>query len=289
MPSTGYGPGSEAACSAAYPHPAGSGRWRACHATMCAVELAIPVPGGEVRGEDTGGDGAPLVLMHPGWGDSAIWDPVLTRLTSRYRVIRYDARGYGRSPKPAAAFSQLADLAAVLDHLGVDRAAVAGHSGGGGPALGLALDQPERVTALILVAPGVQDYPWPADDPYFTEFGALYEAGDRDGLIALGLRTWAVAGSDPAARAQIGSAVAAFFAQGSWERPDPPVYGRLGEVRVPAVLTIGDLDYPLMRDCGERIAGRIPGCRTVLVPGADHLLPLRAPDRLADLITEYVR
>lgn len=169
---------------------------------MPGMELAIPVGGGEVWAEDTG-DGRPLVLMHPGWGDAAIWDPILGRLAARYRVIRYDARGYGRSPASAAPYTHLADLAAVLDHFGVPHAALVAHSGAGGPAVGLALAKPERVSALVLVAPGFQDYPWPQDDPYFQEFEELYTAGDRDGLVALGLRTWAVAGGDPAAQAQI--------------------------------------------------------------------------------------
>jgi 3-oxoadipate enol-lactonase len=226
------------------------------------------------------------VLLHPGWGDATIWDPMLGRLAARYRVIRYDARGYGRSPAPAAPYTQLGDLAAVLDHLGVARSAVVGHSGGGAPAIGLALAQPARVAALVLVAPGVQDYPWPPADPYGQEFEALFTAGDRDGLVELGLRTWAAAGADPAARAQIRSAVAAFFAQGSYERPDPPAYSRLGEISVRSVLAIGDLDYPMVRDCAERIAAAMPGCRMVVLPGADHLLPLRAPGLLADLISD---
>jgi 3-oxoadipate enol-lactonase len=54
------------------------------------------------------------------------------------------------------------------------------------------------------------------------------------------------------------------------------------------VLAIGDLDYPMVRECGERIAGRIPGCRLVVAPGADHLLPLRAPAALAGLIADHV-
>jgi 3-oxoadipate enol-lactonase len=248
------------------------------------MELTIPVAGGEVWAEDTGGDGAPLVLMHPGWGDSAIWDPVMGRLAGRYRVIRYDARGYGRSPAPAAPYTALGDLTAVLDRLGAGRAALVAHSGSGGPALGLALDQPDRVGALILVAPGVEDYPWPADDPYFAEFGAAFEAGDREGLVALGLRTWAAAGADPAAQAQVRSAVTAFFRQDGFMRPEPPVYSRLGQVRAPSVLAVGDLEYPMVRECAERIAGGIPGCRLIVVPGADHLLPLRAPGTLADLI-----
>jgi 3-oxoadipate enol-lactonase len=253
------------------------------------MEVNIPVDGGEVWAEDTGGDGTPLILLHPGWGDSTIWDPMLGRLAARYRVIRYDARGYGRSPAPAGPYTQLADLSAVLDHLAVGRAALVGHSGGAGPAAGFALARPERVGALVLVAPGVHDYPWPEDDPYGKEFEALFTAGDREGLVRLGLRTWAAAGGDPAAQAQVSSAVTAFFRQGDHERPDPPVYPRLGEISAPSVLAIGDREYPMVRECAERIAGRIPGCRTVVMPGADHLLPLRAPGPLADLITEHVR
>jgi pimeloyl-ACP methyl ester carboxylesterase len=64
--------------------------------------MMIAVAGGEVWADDSGGDLPPLVLLHPGVGDSRIWEPLLPTLTSRYRVIRYDARGYGRSPAPAA-------------------------------------------------------------------------------------------------------------------------------------------------------------------------------------------
>jgi 3-oxoadipate enol-lactonase len=171
----------------------------------------------------------------------------------------------------------------------VAQAALVGHSGGGAPAIGLALSQTARVRSLVLVAPGVEDYPWPQDDPYLPDFGKLFEAADREGLVALGLRTHAPAGADPAAEAQIRSAVAAFFRLGDHAEPDPPAYARLGEISAPSVLAIGDLDYPMVRACAEDIAGRIPGCRMIVVPGADHLLPLRAPDLLADLITDHVR
>ncbi|MFI8917214.1 alpha/beta fold hydrolase, partial [Streptomyces sp. NPDC053513] len=65
----------------------------------------IPVKDGEVWADDAGGEGLPLVLLHPGVGDSTVWDPVLPELRARYRVIRYDVRGYGRSPAPTAAYS----------------------------------------------------------------------------------------------------------------------------------------------------------------------------------------
>jgi pimeloyl-ACP methyl ester carboxylesterase len=114
----------------------------------------------------------------------------LRSLPSGRRVISYDARGYGQSAPPTGPFSQFDDAVAVLDRLGVPSALLVGHSGGGGTAVSLALTHPERVTGLVLVAPGVSDYPWPATDAYFTGFEAAFAAGDRAALVELGRRTW---------------------------------------------------------------------------------------------------
>jgi pimeloyl-ACP methyl ester carboxylesterase len=132
----------------------------------------------------------------------------------------------------------------------------------------------------------VPDYPWPTDDPYNIEFMALANAGDRAGLAELGLRTWAAAGPDATARAQIESAVAGMFAQVDFEQPDPPAYEHLAEITAPAVVVVGDLEYPMVTRCADSIADRIPGCRRIGAPGADHLIPLRAPDLVADVIME---
>ena len=123
----------------------------------------IAVDGGEVWADDSGGDGPPLVLLHPGIGDSRIWEPVLPALAALYRVVRHDARGFGRSPAPTAKFSLLADLISVLGYYGLDRAAFVGCSQGGGSALGLTLEQPARVSALVLLCPGIPGYPWPEE------------------------------------------------------------------------------------------------------------------------------
>jgi pimeloyl-ACP methyl ester carboxylesterase len=248
------------------------------------VELMIPVADGEIWAEDTGGDGTPLVLVNADWSTAGIWSPLLGLLADRYRLIRYDDRGFGRSPTPAASFTRLADLRAVVDRVTSGPAIIVGHSGGGGTALGLALSDPERVAALVLIAPGVPDYPWPQDDPYVGEFIKLLTADDGEGLLRLGLATWAPAGGDAAATAEIRAAVTAFLTVGELEQPDPPAYDRLGEVRAPAVVVRGDREYPMVADCADAIASRIPGCRRVLIPGADHMLPLRTPDQLAEII-----
>src|SRR6266536_4044262 len=152
----------------------------------------IAVDGGEVWTDDSGGDGPPLVLLHPGIGDSRIWEPVLPALAASYRVVRYDARGFGRSPAPTAEFSLLADLISVLGHYGLDRAAFVGCSQGGGSALGLTLEQPARVSALVLLCPGIPGYPWPEEpDELDAEYERALDAGDVDALADLLQRIWA--------------------------------------------------------------------------------------------------
>src|SRR6266702_4598540 len=170
------------------------------------MELTVPVAGGHLWADDTGGSGPALVLLHPGWGDSSIWLPMLDGLLPRYRVIRYDTRGVGRSPAPGAPFSQLGDLDAVLDHCGVATAMLVGHSGGGSTAIGLALADPQRVRALLLLAPGGADYPGAREGPYFSGMNELVETGDRDARVLPGQRPRAArparlreAGPDPRA------------------------------------------------------------------------------------------
>jgi 3-oxoadipate enol-lactonase len=242
----------------------------------------IEVDGGTVWADDTGGDGPPLVLLHPGVGDSRIWDPVLPALAAKYRVIRYDARGFGHSPAPTATFSLLRDLVTVLDHYDVKRAAIVGCSQGGGTALGLALEQPERVPALVLLCPGIPGIPLDDDSDEGAVLGAEWEraeaAGDVDGLASVTQRVWGRAGATPEAMEQFRSSARAVLATGDLEQEDPPVYERLTEIAVPSSLLVGDADFAPLIEADKAAAARIPGCELILVPGMDHLPPLRDPE-----------
>jgi 3-oxoadipate enol-lactonase len=246
----------------------------------------IAVEGGEVWADDSAGGGLPVVLLHPGVGDSRIWEPVLPALTASYRVIRYDARGFGRSPAPTAKFSLLSDLITVLDHYGLDRAAMVGCSQGGGSALGLTLNQPARVAALVLLCPGIPGYPWPEEpDDLDAEYEQALDTGDVGVLAALLQRIWASAGPTPAVMEQLRSAARAEISSGDMQQRDPPVFDRLGEISVPTSLLVGDVDYPPLIEANRQAAARIPGCELTVVPGMDHLPPLREPDLVLRTIT----
>jgi pimeloyl-ACP methyl ester carboxylesterase len=233
---------------------------------------------------DSGGDGPPLVLLHPGIGDSRVWEPVLPLLTGSYQVIRYDARGYGRSPASTEPYVLLDDLVAVLDHHGLDRVPLVGSSMGGAVSLSLALADPTRVTGLVLACPEIPGYPMPPE----PELDAVASTGDIDRLIAIGEREWAPAGVDDTVTDLLRSAATAWLSEEDNLGRFDPVYDRLGEVGVPTVLLIGDRDRPPLIAANEAAAARIPGCGLVRLPGVDHFLPLRAPEAVAAAVGKGV-
>ena len=152
---------------------------------------------------DETGEGPPLVLLHEGVVDSRIWEPVLPLLAQRHRVIRYDQRGFGRSPRPYGPYSLVEDLVAILDAAGLERAALAGASRGGNIALAAAVERPERVSALILLGsalPGAQ-----LDVGWTPEQIARWERAEADddwpAMAELDMEVWAPMGADPELRA----------------------------------------------------------------------------------------
>jgi pimeloyl-ACP methyl ester carboxylesterase len=256
------------------------------------TETLVAVDGGEVWADDTGGAGRPLVLLHPGVGDSRIWDGLLPALTPKYRVIRYDARGFGRSPAPSVKFSLLRDLVAVLDHFGVERAAFVGCSQGGGSTLGLVIGEPSWVSALVLLCPGVPGAPaleeaknTPGEEELEAALDRAIEAGDVDGVAGVMQRIWGKSGATPQVMEQLRSAARAALSGGELKEEAAPVFGRLGEITVPSALLVGDADYPPLVEANKQAAAVIPGCAFTLVPGMDHFPPLREPDLVMETIT----
>src|SRR5690349_20089660 len=104
------------------------------------------------------GDGPPVVFLHGGLGDSRLWAPVIERLRDTFRCIAFDFRFYGRSEADEVEWRHDDDVVAVLDALGVERAAVVGLSMGGRVALETALRHPERVDAVVHVAGAVRPF-----------------------------------------------------------------------------------------------------------------------------------
>ncbi len=178
-------------------------------------------------------------------------------------------RGTGRSDSPAGPFSHLEDLGALLDTLGIRRAALIGLSSGAALALDFALHAPNRVTALVLAAPSV---PGIARSPEMDErvrgFGRSAELAPgypeaRETARALILENFR----------PIGPALA---------RPlSPPAAERLAHVRLPVLVLVGEADHPDVQRRARILQRGIPGSRLENTPAAGHLLNLENPEALA--------
>ncbi|MGW2382760.1 alpha/beta fold hydrolase [Streptomyces sp. NPDC001658] len=252
------------------------------------METMVRVEGGEVWADDTGGDGVPLVLLHPGVADSRVWEPVLPALAEGRRVIRYDARGFGRSPAPTVSYTAAGDLKTVLDHFGVGRAVLVGTSMGGATAVSGALNEPGRIAGLVLLVPGITGYPDLEDKELTGRIAELAQAGDMDGLLALSLRLWAAAGTPPDTEAAtlIRAAIPAWFTTYGHVAEDPPAFPRLGELSMPSALLLGEQDQPRTIRCNEEMAQALPDCRLVRSADCDHLPTLRVPGVVAEMVGE---
>jgi 3-oxoadipate enol-lactonase len=253
---------------------------------MTSQEHKIIVEGGHIHAEEIG-DGPPVLLSHAGVTDRRVWDPLLPALADRHRVIRYDSRGYGRSPRPTGPYSLVTDALAVLDQLDVDRAHLVGLSQGAATSLDLALRDPARVVTLTLVAPGLSGFDWPRL-PGYEERAAAFERGDLAGVTDGLIRLWAPlsTGDDFAAtliRDQID-----FLVADDLEVDEPSAIPRLAEVTAPTLVVLGADDLDVITEIGDLLATRIPNARRVMLDGADHILPLRVPDELTALLVEHL-
>ena len=244
------------------------------------------------------GSGRAVVLLHGHTLDRRVWNPLMFDLVgSGLRVIRPDLRGHGRSSRPDAGyhFSHHAnDAAAVLDAVGVDRAAIVGFSFGGGVALELALTQPDRVGALGLIATVMPDRPF---EPAFMEnLKAVARTIRTEGVSAAMAGPWdqsplfAHSFTKPGVRAAVAAIVkdfpgAEFLAterdrvERDWRLPD-----RLGEIAVPTRVMVGEHEMPGFRSYSDEAVEKIPGAELEVVPDCGHLLPLEAPDAVAKMI-----
>jgi 3-oxoadipate enol-lactonase len=234
------------------------------------MQTMLAVGADKIWAEDSGGSGPVLVLLHEGVGDSRMWDPVWSDLTQAHRVIRYDVRGFGRSPAASEEFTLLGDLGAVLDHFDVASSHIAGCSMGGGTALEFALAEPDRVQSLVLLCPGIGGYPYPETPELDEACEALAAVGDDEGIIQILLDVWGRAGEDPLVSDLMRTAMRAWEGEEQFEQEGEPAFDRLGELRVPTILMVGDLDDAALIASNEEAARLIPGCELVVMPGVDH-------------------
>ena len=248
------------------------------------------------------GEGQPFVMIHAGVADSRQWNNEFAYFARRFRVIRYDMRGYGKSEPVEGEYRHLADLTALLDGLHVDQPAIVmGCSIGGQLAMDFTLTHPSRVAALIMVGSNPRglelDIP---DPPEFDEAEEAYDAGDLDLLAEIETHIWfdglgrTPAQVDPAMRQlayEMNRRALSLDAKGLGRRlPNTEVAGaeRLGEIDVPVLVIVGAQDIPYMQAAADYMARKIPSARKETISDAAHLSNMDRPVEFRRVVTEFL-
>ncbi len=250
---------------------------------------------------ETLGEGQPVVFLHSGLASSRMWAAQVRELRGRYRAIRYDLRGFGRSSMPPEPFSHRADLAGLLRFLGVERAVLVGSSMGGRLAIDFALEYPEMVSALVLVGAGISGrQPSEFLMEQWKAIDAVGEAGDMAQAVEMELRLWvdgpgrAPEQVDPALRELVREMDTENFRraleeeQGQPQELEPPALARLGEIGAPTLVLVGEHDVPDFVESAERLARDIPGAKKIVLPGTAHLPSLEQPEAFNRLVLEFL-
>jgi pimeloyl-ACP methyl ester carboxylesterase len=216
-----------------------------------------------------------------------MWDGQHRALGDRWRVVSWDMRGHGETDSPAdpkqySAALTVADMAALLRHVGAERAIIGGLSLGGYVSLAFALAHPAMTQALVICdsGPGYRNAEARAQwNARAQERAASLEA---KGLDALGRRSRET--QQAVHRSAQGLAHAA---RGMLAQEGSQVIDGLAAIRVPALVIVGDQDQPFVAP-SEYMAKKIPGARLAVIPGAGHSSNLDQPEIFNRVLREFL-
>ncbi|MEU6865390.1 alpha/beta hydrolase [Streptomyces sp. NPDC046876] len=281
-----------------------------------------------ILSHDQTGDGAAVLLLHSGVCDRRMWDPQWKALADAgYRVVRADFRGHGETPADFTRPHEASDdVRALLDSLGIERAALVGSSFGGRVALETAARYPERVTALALLCPGLPGHePSAALRAFGAEEDALLEAGDVEAAVALNVEYWLGPQATPETRAAVADMqrhafevqLAAWYAAQAAKAADRPADAGheageaqpaaaaeaadqasdeteaeaapdLSRITVPCLAVGGSQDVADFREIAARLPRILPHARHVELDGAGHLPSLELPTQTTGLLLDFL-
>jgi pimeloyl-ACP methyl ester carboxylesterase len=249
------------------------------------------------------GDGMPVVLTHAAFLDSRMFDELVEPLARRFRVIRYDMRGFGRSSPARGPLCRRKDLARLLDHLRIERAHLVGCSNGGQISLDLALEQPERAASLALVGSTPSGFEVSGEPPrYLFEMMEAAQRGDVDRANELQVRIWLDGNQREPNQIDAGLRRKALamnripVAQNTFyladmqpaEPLDPPAQERLEAVESPVLVAAGALDHPEVLRSAEEMSRRLRKAQLTIFEGCGHVPSFEQPEAFAETLLQFL-
>ena len=257
----------------------------------------INVDGGKLFFE-AAGKGENIVLIHDGAVHREIWDAQFPVFAEKYRVIRYDRRGFGKSPNPTIPFSNIDDLNQLFIQLKLKKAVIMGISSGGGLAIDFTLKYPDKVSSLVLVGAVVGGYGYTShmltrgghvkslaellSDPQKTieYFGKEdpYEIYKEN--IKAKEKFLKLLNGNPINLSQKDNTLLI--------RADRPAAKYLDEIKVPTLILVGEYDIPDVHAHAGVIEFGIPNARREIIYNSGHLIPLEQPDAFNEASLKFL-
>ncbi|WP_112239082.1 alpha/beta fold hydrolase [Kribbella monticola] len=256
----------------------------------------VDVPGGYLYYEQHG-RGPDVVLLGGGLADLRMWDSTVEWLAERARVTTWDYRDTGLSAPAYGPYSEIDDLAAVMDAAGVSQAVLVGVSEGGRRALGFAHAHPERVTRVCAVAGSFGEFPDPSPEEtaarevmrrHFAECERVQAADGIPAVSALDVDAWCPAAPPNARRLLIGLQIAnarmRLMPEYHGLELNPPIKTRFDELKPPISIFIGNRDFQATQLWAHRLATQAPNATLTTVPTADHMPMFSTPNEFRDYV-----
>ena len=245
------------------------------------------------------GTGKCIVLIHDGLIHREVWDEQFLVFAKKYRVVRYDRRGYGKSPNPHALFSDIEDLKQLFAQLKIDNAILIGMSSGGGLAIDFTLKYQQNVSALILSGAVVGGYNYSSH--MMTRGGRV---DNLEELLADPQKMIQYFGwEDPyqinpeniKAKEKCLKLLKAFpinvdFEKFNFMKPaDRPAIKYLSEINVPTLILVGEYDIPDVHAHSGVIDAGIKNSKREIISNSGHLIPLDQPAAFNDAVMNFLR
>lgn len=239
------------------------------------------------------GKGDPIVLLHSGGADLRDWALIAPQLATHYQVITFDGRGAGQSPPLLEPAYYVEELRSLLDHLHLERAALVGHSIGGQIAADFALAYPDRVTQLVLIAPGLSGFQFSADvQAWFAQVWAVAPDVEKmvDRMLSHPIYSVVMSSSQHnLMREMTTHNTRRSFEWKTYEMcwAEPPTCKRLQEISTPTLFIIGTQDMPDNLQVAE-LFQQVPDIQFEYIQGADHMPTLTHADEVSRFILQFL-
>jgi 3-oxoadipate enol-lactonase len=259
----------------------------------------VTVNGSRLAYDDTGGEGASVLLIHAFPLRASMWERQISELRDRFRVISPDLKGFGASEAPddPSAYSMdgyANDLKALLEELGIEKTTVVGLSMGGYVAFALLRRYREAIAALVLADTRAEDDPPEGKERRSTQQSQVRERGTAELIetLAGGLLGPVTKEQKPEvveqAKALMDSPPQGFIGGLEAMKNRPDSSGELTQIRVPTLIIVGENDGVTPPEASRKMHESIGGSRLVVLPEAGHLSNLETPDPFTDALQDFL-